>query len=234
MHNDVRARPVMRDWFSSLLHLALAFAFIPMAVFLALPHKTRGPMTYVVNVITQMVGEAAPPPVGGVFAREEAMSASALIGRWNPLIAEASRRFGVPADWIRAVMQVESGGRTVLAQDRPITSRAGAVGMMQVMPGTYEEMRAQYGLGDDPYDPRDNVFAGTAYLRWLHGKYGFPEMFAAYNGGPGRLEAHLRGEGELPKETRDYVASVTGKLNAPHRATHVAGRLRLGRAAAAP
>src|SRR5580658_1939378 len=128
MHNFIRARPYPRDWFTSLLHLTLAFAFIPMAVFLAAPHKQHSPMTYVVNVITQMVGEAVPPQPAttGIFEREEAMSARALLGRWDPLIAEASRRFGVPADWIRAVMRVETGGRTVLADDKPITSSAGA------------------------------------------------------------------------------------------------------------
>lgn len=237
MHRFVRARPIMRDWFSSALHLALAFAFIPMAIFLAAPHKQRSTMTYVVNVITQMVGEAPPAPEsGGVFEREEAMSARALLGRWDPLIAEASRRFGVPADWIRAVMRVESGGRTVLADDKPITSSAGAVGVMQMMPGTYDEMRAQYGLGSDPYNPRDNLFAGTAYLRWLHQKYGFPAMFAAYNGGPGTLEAYQSGARELPKETQNYLASITSILDAPSRRSRArfAGRTLPERAATAP
>ncbi len=52
MHNNMRAHA--RDWFTGALHLMLALAFIPMAVFLALPHKTRDPMSYVVSVITQM------------------------------------------------------------------------------------------------------------------------------------------------------------------------------------
>jgi soluble lytic murein transglycosylase-like protein len=120
-------------------------------------------------------------------------------------------------------MRVESGGRTMLADDRKITSRAGAVGIMQVMPGTYDEMAQQYGLGSDRYDPHDNVFAGAAYLRWLHDRYGFPAMFAAYNGGPGTLDANLRGEEELPKETRNYLASVTNILDAPHRRTRARG-----------
>jgi len=230
MHHNMRTHA--RDWFSSTLHLMLALAFIPMAVFLALPHKTHDPMRYVVSVITQMMVPTTQAPASGVFERETAMSASALLDRWDPLIADASRRFGVPADWIRAVMRVESGGRTVLAQDRPITSGAGAVGVMQVMPGTYEEMRAQYGLGSDPYNPHDNVFAGAAYLSWLHRKYGFPEMFAAYNGGPGTLEAYLRGEQELPKETRNYIVSVTDFLQSPHR--HGRGHMLPLRAAAAP
>ena len=216
MHNNIRARPIARDWFTGALHLALALAFIPMAIFLAMPHRTN-PMSTVVSVITGMVGTAAPATGDDAFERETAMSTGRLLHRWDPLIADASRRFGVPADWIRAVMRVESGGRTVLADDKPITSQAGAVGIMQVMPGTYDEMAKQYGLGADRYNPHDNVFAGAAYLRWLRDRYGFPDMFAAYNGGPATLEANLRGEQELPKETRNYLASVTSILEAPRR-----------------
>jgi len=144
-----------------------------------------------------------------MFDRESMMGPRALMNRWDPLIADAAQRFGVPADWIRAVMHVESGGRTMLAPGEPITSQAGAVGIMQMMPGTYDQMRKQYRLGANPYDPRDNVYAGAAYLRWLHGKYGYPAMFAAYNGGPGTLEAYQRGERALPKETQNYLVSVT-------------------------
>ena len=56
-------------------------------------------------------------------------------------------------------MRVESSGKVM------DTSQAGAMGLMQVMPVTYDELRARYNLGDDPYDPHDNVMAGTAYLR---------------------------------------------------------------------
>jgi membrane-bound lytic murein transglycosylase B len=143
---------------------------------------------------------------------EAAMSPQALMTRWEPLIGEASRRFHVPADWIRAVMRMESGGRTVLAGDAPITSDAGAMGIMQVEPGTYDEMRRQYALGSDPYDPHDNVMAGAAYLRWLHGKYGYPAMFAAYNDGPGNLEDHLHKGRKLPAETKNYIAGIFAML----------------------
>ena len=83
------------------------------------------------------------------------------VDRWNVHIEEASRRFGVSEDWIRRVMQAESGGRTMLA-GKPITSRAGAMGLMQLMPGTWAEMRRAHGLGPDPHDPRANILAGTA------------------------------------------------------------------------
>jgi transglycosylase-like protein with SLT domain len=86
------------------------------------------------------------------------------IRRWRPFIAEASSRFGVPELSIRAVMAAESAGETIL-DGRPITSAAGAMGRMQVMPATYAELRLRLELGADTYDPRDNILAGTEYLR---------------------------------------------------------------------
>lgn len=140
------------------------------------------------------------------------MGFQALMHRWDPLIAEASQRFGVPENWIRIVMRVESGGRTMTGQKQPIVSRAGAMGLMQLMPDTYRDMRTEFGLGPDPFAPRDNIFAGAAYLHWLKGKYGYPAMFAAYNDGPGNLEARLTNAGLLPQETRTYVARVTAAI----------------------
>ncbi len=134
------------------------------------------------------------------------MSPGDLMKRWDPLVAAAAKQFGVPEKWIRAVMRMESGGRTMLGEGDRITSQAGAVGLMQVMPGTYDEMRAQYGLGADPYDPHDNIFAGAAYLRFLYHRYGNPQMFAAYNDGPGKLEDHLYRGRALPAETQAYVS----------------------------
>jgi len=146
--------------------------------------------------------------------QESAMSTHALLDRWTPYIEEASQRFALPASWIRAVIRQESGGRTVSADGHPITSQAGAQGLMQVMPETYDEARRDLGLGNDAYDPHDNVMAGASVLRSLYKKYGFPAMFAAYNDGPGNYEASLRGAHELPKETQDYLASVTAHLSA--------------------
>jgi membrane-bound lytic murein transglycosylase B len=139
---------------------------------------------------------------------EDAMSPKDLLDRWQPLISEASKRFAVPENWIRAVIRIESGGRTILF-GRPITSAAGAMGLMQLMSDTYNEMRTRNGLGDDPYDARDNIMAGTAYLHELYMKYGYPRLFAAYNAGPGRLENHLHSGHPLPAETRAYVRLAT-------------------------
>jgi soluble lytic murein transglycosylase-like protein len=154
----------------------------------------------------------AKKPAVSVFQQEEAMTFGQRMRRWNPLVQQASKRFGVPESWIRAVMQAESGGRLTLAEGKPIVSDAGAMGLMQLMPATYREMRAQYGLKADPFDPHDNIFAGAAYLRWLRGRYGYPTMFAAYNDGPGNLEDKLRTGGLLPQETRLYLVDVTASV----------------------
>lgn len=138
---------------------------------------------------------------------EQSMSPAELMTRWEPFIVEASQRFSVPASWIRAVMRMESGGRTMLA-GRPIQSDAGAMGLMQLMRQTYDEIRTRYGLGSDLHDPRDNIFAGAAYLSELRKKYGYPALFAAYNAGPGRLEQHLFRKRALPRETRNYIAGA--------------------------
>jgi membrane-bound lytic murein transglycosylase B len=140
------------------------------------------------------------------------MSFSQLMKRWNPDITEASQRFDVPATWIRAVMQVESGGRTMLAANQPIVSSAGAVGLMQVMPSTYEDMRKEHALGTDPFDPHDNILAGAAYLRWLRLRYGYPGLFAAYNDGPGHLDERLARAQLLPAETRAYLVNIAATL----------------------
>jgi len=134
-------------------------------------------------------------------------AAARPVDRWNGYIAEASARFGVPEEWIRRVMRAESGGRTML-NGQPIKSRAGAMGLMQLMPGTWLDMRAAYGLGPDPHDPHDNIIAGTAYLRAMYERFGYPGAFAAYNAGPARYARHLATGRRLPAETVAYVASV--------------------------
>jgi len=149
---------------------------------------------------------SAPEP--SAYDVESDMSSTQLLNRWDTVITEASERFNIPKAWIRAVMRQESGGRTMLGEGKPIVSRAGAIGLMQVMPGTYDQMAGKHRLGDNPFDARDNIMAGAAYLRWLHERYGFPRMFAAYNAGPGRVAQG----GRLPAETRAYVGGITKTL----------------------
>ena len=118
-------------------------------------------------------------------------------------IAEASRRFGIPEFWIDAVLQAESAG------DRRAISSAGAMGLMQIMPATWAALRQRHGLGRDPYDPRDNILAGAAYLRAMFDRYGnVAAMLAAYNAGPGRYDEYLSAGRVLPAETRAYVARL--------------------------
>ncbi len=124
------------------------------------------------------------------------------LDQWQGFIAAASHRFGIPIAWIRAVMGAESGG------DPRALSPKGAMGLMQLMPGTWAGLRAHYGLGTNPYDPQDNILAGTAYLHELYNRYGYPDLFAAYNAGPGRFDAHLFNGQTLPDETRAYLAAL--------------------------
>jgi len=123
--------------------------------------------------------------------------------RFATHIAEASQRFGMPEAWIRAVLDAES------AHDTGAVSSAGAMGLMQIMPDTWAELRIQHRLGADPYDPRDNILAGTAYLRQMLDRYGsIGAMLAAYNAGPGRYDEYVATGRPLPVETRAYVSKL--------------------------
>ncbi len=118
-------------------------------------------------------------------------------------VADASRRFGIPETWIWAVMRVESNG------DARAISTARAMGLMQIMPATWAVARARYSLGSDPYDVRDNIMAGAAYLRAMFDRYGnATAMLAAYNAGPGRYDDYLSRGRPLPAETRAYLAKL--------------------------
>lgn len=142
------------------------------------------------------------------------------VDRWLPHIADASRKYEVPEIWIRAVMRAESAGCTS-KEGHPIRSSAGAMGLMQLMPTTWAELRRQHGLGEDPDDPRDNILAGTAYLRELADRFGAPGAFAAYNAGPARYEQYLLGR-PLPPETRRYLAQVSNDAGIAGASTRVA------------
>jgi soluble lytic murein transglycosylase-like protein len=140
---------------------------------------------------------------------------AAPVDRWRALIEQASVRFGIPARWIEQVMMAESGGLPVL-DGKPIRSRAGAIGLMQLMPATWAAMRARFKLGENPDDPADNILAGAGFLRLMYDRFGYPGLFAAYNAGPGLYAHSLTGGSPLPAETRAYLASVTGGIVAQH------------------
>jgi soluble lytic murein transglycosylase-like protein len=136
------------------------------------------------------------------FAQSVPLSQPEAGGPFAAFVAEASQRFGIPVAWIRAVMRVES------ANEVRAISPKGAMGLMQIMPDTWAELRTRYRLGTDAFDPRDNILAGTAYLRELYDKYGSPGFLSAYNAGPGRYEEFLAGGRALPAETRAYAAQL--------------------------
>ena len=147
----------------------------------------------------------AAPAASTAYAQQAQVERPSRSDPYGAYIAEAAQRFGVPEAWIRAVMRVESAG------DVRAISSAGAIGLMQIMPATWAELRVRHRLGGDPYDPRDNILAGAAYLREMHGRYGSPGFLAAYNAGPGRYEEYLAGR-PLPAETRAYVAALAPVL----------------------
>lgn len=99
-------------------------------------------------------------------------------------------------------MRVESNG------DVDAVSSKGALGLMQIMPDTWNELSARYALGDDPYDPRNNILAGAAYLREMYDRFGSPGFLAAYNAGPGSYADHLATGNPLPSETEIYIARL--------------------------
>ncbi len=124
-------------------------------------------------------------------------------------VAEAAQRFGIPELWIWRVMHAESRGKS------GAVSHAGAMGLMQIMPGTWASLTARHRLGSNPFDPRANILAGAAYLRAMWDRYGDVRlMLAAYNAGPGRADAYASGRRGLPAETIAYVARIAPELHA--------------------
>lgn len=167
--------------------------------------RSLGPTACIVAIL-------AFPVLLSVAAHAERASSAAhraiglSIDPFAAFITEASKRFVVPEHWIRSVMRVESAGE-VRAR-----SQKGAMGLMQIMPQTWSDLRARYDLGADPYDPRDNILAGAAYIRELYQRFGTPGFLAAYNAGPGRYENHLTTDRPLPDETQEYVARLAATI----------------------
>ena len=152
--------------------------------------------------------EGRAPGAGGTARRAHAvvrpLNASVSDAAADAAIRDAARTFGVEEDLIRAVIAVESG--EVL---RAVSPR-GAMGLMQLMPATARALGTA-----DPFDVRENVFAGTRQLRHLMERFGAdPELvLAAYNAGEGAVERH--GNRVPPyAETLAYVPRVLQVLSA--------------------
>ncbi|RJR33858.1 MAG: lytic transglycosylase domain-containing protein [Deltaproteobacteria bacterium] len=114
---------------------------------------------------------------------------------FESMIKNASVRHQVPEELVKAVIKVESNFNP------QATSHMGAMGLMQLMPGTARDLGVTR-----PYDPGQNINGGTKYLRELLDRYDgdVPKAVAAYNCGPGNVE-----RGRLPQETRSYLKLVS-------------------------
>ena len=129
------------------------------------------------------------------------------ITQWQSFIDEAASRSGLPSSWLGAVILAESAGCESM-NGRPTTSAAGAIGLMQLMPATWDQFRQKLTLAADAYDPHDNILAGSAYLRDLYGRYGWPGSSAAYHAGPRRYDDYLKTGRPLPEATVEYLARI--------------------------
>lgn len=127
--------------------------------------------------------------------------------QWRNLIDEVAGQFALPSLWVDAILRVESAG-CATTNGLPTTSSAGAMGLMQLMPTTWLRLRGELRLGLDPFDPHDNILAGTAYLRKLYDRYGLPGAITAYHSGPDRYEAHIWDNRPLPDSTLNYLSRV--------------------------
>jgi soluble lytic murein transglycosylase-like protein len=117
------------------------------------------------------------------------------------LVGETSQRDGVSPDLLRSVMKQESAFRPCAVSSK------GAMGLMQLMPATAEQM----GIVD-PFDPTSNLDGGARFLKQLLTRYGgdVPKALGAYNAGPARVDA----AGAVPAipETVDYVRQIIAAL----------------------
>lgn len=122
-------------------------------------------------------------------------------GQYDKQINEASQKYGVDPNLIKAMINKES------SFDPNATSNRGAQGLMQMMPGTAKDMGVK-----NAYDPSENIDGGTKYMGQLLKKYNgdTDKALAAYNWGPGNVDR--KGTENLPAETRDYVKKIKGSM----------------------
>ncbi len=169
------------------------------------PHRRTLPIALSVLI----AGSAATVFPATSSARTVTPSATA-VHPYAAHVGEAAARFSLSEDLIWTVMRAESGGNP------RALSRAGAMGLMQIMPGTWADLTARHRLGTDPFDIRANILAGAAYLRAMLDRYrDLNAALAAYNAGPGRVDEWRAGKRALPAETIAYVARIAPALGEP-------------------
>ncbi len=151
------------------------------------------------SVVTAPDGEAVRPLSSDDLniTHSSSLSDSAL----NPLVNDAASKYGVDPAVVKAVIQTESSG------DPTAVSRAGALGLMQLMPSNVAESKVS-----NPFDPAQNIDAGVAQLSGYLKKYdgNLDQALAAYNAGPGAVEKF---HGVPPyTETQNYIKKINGLL----------------------
>ena len=141
---------------------------------------------------------ASPTPASAISSPSQTISTAAPDPRLEKIVRDAAARHQVDPALVKAVINTESGWNS------GAVSRKGAMGLMQLIPGTAE----RFGVGD-PYDPAQNIEGGTTYLRSLLDRYNgdLSKSLAAYNAGEGAVDR----SGGVPwyPETRRYVQKVT-------------------------
>lgn len=181
-----------------------AFALLPFPDFgsLLTLQRPRRPIVRFVQFIGLTLALALPVTCGKVHAQSTSSVHAPDVDPYLSFVTEASQRFNLRMSWIRGVIQMESGGNS-----RAVSPK-GAMGLMQIMPDTWSYLRSRYQLGNDPFDPHDNIIGGTAYLRELYDRFGPSGFLAAYNAGPTQFQRYLTGLRPLPDETKRYVATL--------------------------
>ncbi|MCM2283543.1 MAG: lytic transglycosylase domain-containing protein [Desulfobacula sp.] len=160
-------------------------------------HKKKQPL---LSKSRQVPSEIEQPEIQmPELEKKEKISGDRSVGHdIDGIIQKASSHYGVDSDLIRRVIEAESNFKP------DAVSSKGAMGLMQLMPGTARELGVT-----DPLDPSENIMAGTRYLKKLINRYdgSVPHALAAYNWGMGNLDSR---RSRIPEETKNYVAKITG------------------------